>query len=361
MQAWLYLTTPAGTNDRPLIWWQSNGEVSQGDLEQAAADLKGVELTLLLPAEIASHHNIEVPARSGRWLRQAIRSALEEKLLDDFDDLLLAQGPLRERRYCRLFVLKRDWLHQVLASLAQCNLQPRRIHIDADCLPGDRALALRCGGRWLIGGATPQRLALLDNEVEDLKGQLPPHLQWSEAIPWPLLAAGSHQAIDVCQGVLARRDNSHRLWPALALLVAVGVGAQLVQDVSHRLLLDQRTEALAQSNLASWQKRYPEQSRVVDLARQVRARRQQLGETRLGVAHGLDRLARLWRSSGGAIAQVDRLDYLAGEGWTLRIQAPTFADIERLREGLVSQGLSVLSDSSVRDAKGVSARLQIKE
>ncbi|MDE3737362.1 type II secretion system protein GspL [Pseudomonas resinovorans] len=362
MQAWLHLSPPAPADgDWSLCWWRANGAVIQGDLEQAARDLAGLDLTLLLPAEAASHHRIEVPARSGRWLRQAIHSALEERLLDNLDDMLLARGPLQQRRHCRLFVVRRDWLRLVLARLAKHGLAPGRIHIDADCLPGERALAVRCAGRWLIGGAAPLRLAVDDQQRSDLGARLPDDLQWCEEAPWPLLAEGSRHAIDLRQDEFARTSGRRLPWRVLVLLAALGVAAQLGQDIAHRLMLEQRAHELAQANLAVWQLHAPDPGPVVDLPRQVRARMQQAGQPHLGLAHGLDSLARLWKSSGGAIAQVDRLDYQAGEGWTLRVRAPAFADLERLREGLVRQGLIVLSDSAVRDSDGVSARLQIKD
>ncbi|MCO6056630.1 type II secretion system protein GspL [Pseudomonas sp. MOB-449] len=362
MQAWLHLSPPAPADgDWSLTWWRADGEALQGDLEQAAQDLAGLDLTLLLPAEAASHHRIEVPARSGRWLRQAIHSALEERLLDDLDALLVARGPLRQRRHCRLFVVRRDWLRQVLARLTRHGLVPGRIHIDADCLPAGRAHALRCAGRWLIGGGAPLRLALSDKARTDLDARLPDDLEWRDEAPWPLLAEGSRSAIDLRQDEFAHDAGRRLPWRVLTLLAALGMAGQLGLDFGQRLLLEQRADALAQANLAAWQQRYPEQDRVVDLARQVRARMQQTGQPHLGVAHGLDSLARLWKSSGGSIAQVGRLDYQAGEGWTLRVRAPAFADLERLREGLVRQGLIVLSDSAVRDPDGVSARLQIKD
>lgn len=362
MQAWLYLSSPvAADGDWPLVWWRNDGVATHGAPEQAATELAGQDLTLLLPAESASHHEVEVPARSGRWLRQALHSALEDRLLDDLDDLLLARGPLRERRHCRLFALRRDWLRQVLARLASHGLMPRRIHIDADCLPGDRPMALHCAGRWLMGGAGARRLALETRDVATLDGRLPDGLHWCEDTPWPLLSEGSKQAIDLRQDEFAAGSGKRLPWRTLTALVVIALTAQLAQVVSHRAVLEQRADELAQANLAAWQARYPDQVRVTDLARQVRARMQQAGQPHLGPAHGLDRLARLWKSSGGAIAKVGRLDYQAGEGWTLRVRAPAFADIERLREGLVSQGLIVLSDSTVRDAEGVSARLQIKD
>ncbi|AZD62959.1 hypothetical protein C4K18_5011 [Pseudomonas chlororaphis subsp. aurantiaca] len=82
MQAWLYLTTVKADDNSPVIWWQTDGEPVHGTLQQAVV-LAGRRLTLLLPAEIVSHHRFDVPPRSGRWLQQAIHSVLEERLLDD--------------------------------------------------------------------------------------------------------------------------------------------------------------------------------------------------------------------------------------------------------------------------------------
>jgi general secretion pathway protein L len=357
--ALLHLSSLA--DDAPLTWWRGYDPVVKGDLDQAAEALVGQPLLLLLPAEAASHHRIDVPHRSGRWLRQAIHSVLEEKLLDDLDQLHLAQGPLLLRRHCRLWVVRRDWLQALLARLADKGLVPTRIHIDADCIPGEQPTALYCADRWLLGGGAEHPSALVEEELESLAPLLPDDLKRCADSPWPLLAEGAQYAIDLRQGEFALGSRRRLPWRALAVLVALGCGASLAQDIGHRLVLEQRSAELHQVNLATWQQRVPDESRVIDLKRQVQARLQQDQTPHQDLARRLETLAQNWRNSGGAVARVDHLDYLQGEGWTLRVIAPAFADLERLREGLGRAGLAVQADSTARDGQVVSARLQIKE
>ncbi|EQM66204.1 type II secretion system protein GspL [Pseudomonas solani] len=359
MHAWLHLATPH--DDSPLTWWLDAHAPEQGDLHQAATALAGQRLTLLLPAEAASTHEVEVPARSGRWLRQALRSALEERLLDDIDNLHLARGPLLDGRRCRVIALDRAWLQGCLARLAQHGLVPSRIHLDADCLPAGEPCALYCAGRWLLGGGAGQCAALPDAQWDALAELLPEGLIRREESPWPLLVEGAQRAIDLRQGEFAQRNGKRVPVGALALVAVLAGGAQLAQDLLHRHWLEQGSATLQQANLDEWQRRFPEERRVVDLGRQVQARLVAAQRPAQGLANGLESLANSWSAGGGSLARVQRLDYQAGEGWTLRVEAGSFADIERLREGLASQGLEVQADSSVRSAQGVSTRLRIAE
>lgn len=357
MHAWLHLSTPAA--DSPATWWTATGAPAQGNLEQAAEALAGHALTLLLPAEAASLHSVEVPARSGRWLRQAVRSALEERLLDDLDRLHLAQGQLQQGRQCRVIALDRAWLSACLERLSAVGLTPRRIHLDADCLPPGQPLALRCAGRWLVGGAPGLCDALDDETLAASAALLPSDLQQREDEPWALLAEGSRQAIDLRQGEFAGGDRRAMPWGTLALLLVLAGSGQWLHDRMQRQALEQANATLEAENLAQWQARVPDEPRVVDLERQVRARLAKADQPDADLARSLEHLARTWSAGGGALAKVQRLDYQAGEGWTLRVGSASFADLERLREGLTGQGLAVQSDAGARDAQGVSARLQI--
>lgn len=357
MHAWLHLSTPSA--DSPATWWTADGTPDHGDLAQAAQALAGHSLTLLLPAEAASLHSVEVPARSGRWLRQAVRSALEERLLDDLDHLHLAQGPLQHGRQCRVIALDRAWLAACLERLADHGLVPRRLHLDADCLPLGQPLALRCAGRWLVGGVPGLCGALDDEALAASAALLPEDLQQREDAPWALLAEGSRQAIDLRQGEFAAGDRRAMPWGALALLLVLAGAGQWLHDRVQRHTLEQASATLEADNLAQWQARVPDEPRVVDLERQVRARLANAEQAEADLARGLEGLARAWSAGGGALARIQRLDYQAGEGWTLRVGSTSFADLERLREGLTSQGLAVQSDAGARDAQGVSARLQI--
>ena len=376
MSHWLYLSPPASADaEWSLTWWQANTPAQHGSLAQAAAQLRGQPLNLLLPMEMASYHQVSVPARSGRWLRQALQSALEEQVVDDLDDLHLAHGPMRDKKHCALFAIDRERLRQCLATLAEQGLHPVRVHIDADCLPADQPCALAWDHRWLIGGAAPARLALGDAELSQLAPLLPATLQWlgpqaptgvqghwqAQDAPWAVLSQGSAGAIDLCQGAFARPGTRRWPWRALALVLVIGGAAHLAQTVGHRLLIEQRTTALKQENLALWQQRFADDGPVIDLPRQVQAKLRQQGQSQVGMTHQLSQLAEQWGASGGGLAVVHRLNFQQGEGWSLQVSAPDFADLQQLRERLVSQGLSVSAEASVRDSQGVNTRLKIKE
>lgn len=379
MSQWLYLS-PHATGATPwrCFWWQADGPLHQGNLEQAAADLDQQPLILLLPMEMASHHQVSVPARSGRWLRQALHSALEEQLIDELDSLHLAHGPLKDKRHCPVLALNRERLGYCLEQLAKHGLQPSRIHIDADCLPQDRPRALAWDGRWLLGGSAPLRQALGQDELGSLAPLLPADLHWqgpqppalapvqtqdwqADERPWDCLSLGSQQAIDLRQGEFQLRHRQAAPWRLALLLLLIAGGAQLLQSTGQRWYLDYRSDRLEQQSLALWQQRFADEGPATDLAAQVRAKQQQEVEEVIGSAHKLSQLAGQWSASHGALALVHRLDYQAGEGWSLQISAPAFADLQQLREGLIAQGLDASTDSSVRDTQGVSARLQIKE
>ena len=377
MSHWLYLSPPADADaEWSLTWWQADATAQHGTLAQAAAQLRGQPLSLLLPMEMASYHQVSVPARSGRWLRQALQSALEDQVVDDLDDLHLAHGPLRDKQHCALFAIDRERLRQCLATLAAQDLHPVRVHIDADCLPADQPCALGWDQRWLIGGAAPLRLALSDAELPALSPLLPGPLHWfgaqapsgidsaqwhAQDTPWARLSQGSASAIDLCQGAFARPGKRRWPWRTLAVVLIIGCAAQLVQTVGHRLLIEQRSAQLKQQNLALWQQRFPDDGPVIDLARQLQAKLRQQGQGQAGMTRQLSQLAEQWAASSGALAVVHRLNYQQGEGWSLQVSAPDFADLQQLRERLVTQGLSVSAEASVRDSHGVSTRLKIKE
>lgn len=360
MHAWLYLTTVTVDDDSPVIWWETDGEPVFGTLRQATV-LATAPLTLLLPAETVSHHHVEVPPRSGRWMQQAIHSQLEERLLRDPEQLHLALGPLQGRRQCRVFVLERQWMEHLLERLANHGLTATRIHVDADCLQSGQPLALRCLDRWLIGGASQQRLALSDQEFDELAPLLRDNLQRSKETPWPLLAQGSTQAIDLRQGDFALRSPPRTPWRALLGILTVACCAQVAQDVGHRWWLQHHATQITEASVALWRQRFPDEPRIIDLARQVQARAQQQLRPQQTVVRRLDSLASQWISSDGGVTQIRRLDYQQTQGWTLQVSAPDFSTLEHLREALTQRGANVQTDSAVLAPDGVAAHLKITD
>ncbi len=379
MNAWLYLLTPvAEEQDCRFTWWHADQPSRSGTLQEAASDLCGATLTLLLPIEMASYHHVEVPARSGRWLNQAIASALEEKLVGELDTLHIARSALQQRRYCSLFVITRARLEALLNQLAKVGIEPQQIYLDADCLPGEEPSAIWCNGRWLVGNLAGIRLAISEDERRELPTLLPADIRWSNGALGaedisnaPVLSQNNQDAalhslqrngsIDLRQGEF-RYDPPRRLsWHLPTAIMVFFFSALLLHTIGHRLLIEQQTAALHEQNVREFQQRFADEQRIVNLRQQVALRKQQPSSSQQGIARRLEQLAQQWIASGGSTAAIRHVQYRAGEGWTLEVSAPAFADLEQIRQGLTQQSLAVQSNSTVRDANGVTSQFRVGE
>ena len=326
---------------------------------------------------MASYHQVEVPVRSGRWLKQAILSALEEKLIDELDTVHIARSALQQRRYCGLFVINRERLQAILADLAKYGMEPQQVYMDADCLPGEEPNAIWCNGRWLVGNIPTIRMALSDEERRELPTLLPANISWvNNGCPDDLpadhslttieydLALHSLQqkgSIDLRQGEFRYTPPQRLTWHLPAAIIFLCFGAVLLHTVGHRLLLEHRTAALHEQNVHEFQQRFADEQRIVNLRQQVSLRKQQPSKDSQGIARRLEQLAQQWTSSGGSAAAIRHVQYRASEGWTLEVNARAFADLEQIRQGLTQQGLAVQSNSTVRDANGVTSQFRIGE
>jgi general secretion pathway protein L len=288
---------------------------------------------------------------------------LEEQVLDELDTLHIARGPVQQKRHCRLFAINRGTLQTVLTGLSDQGLQPREIYLDADCLPGDAPAAVWCNDRWLIGNLPTTRMALGEQERAELPTLLPENLPWQtpddeDAL---LLHLHSTHAIDLRQGEFCYVPPRRLTWRLPMLIVTLCVGVLLAYTVGHRLVLEQQTAVLHEQNVSDFRQRFPDEQRIVNLRQQVAQRQEQPGGAPQGIARRLDQLAQNWIASGGAAAAIRHVQYQAGEGWTLQVSAPAFADLEQIRTGLTQQNLAVQSNSTVRDANGVSSQFKIGE
>ncbi|KRW59392.1 type II secretion system protein GspL [Pseudomonas sp. TTU2014-080ASC] len=376
MSHWLYLLPDA--QSPYCYWWHADGPLQQGTLAQAGEQLSGHRPGLILPMEMASYHHVSVPARSGRWLRQALSNAVEEQVIEELENLHLAHGPLRDKSHCAVAAINRDALKRCLAQLAEVNLQPLCAYLDADCLPVDQPRALLLVNRWLLGGHTPVRMALADAELAGFQALLPADLYWQgehapslpgeqninwqlEERPWALLSQGAAQAINLLQGEFRQQAPQPPAWRGVAVALAIAAGAAVLQNLFLSTYLNQQSDQIQAESDALWRQRFPAAGPLDDLAGYIRTHQQNDAPHYKGVALRLSDLAHLWSSSHGALAQVQRLDYQVEDGWSLQVSAAAFSDLQQLREGLIAQGLDASTDSSVRDIQGVSARFQIRE
>ncbi|MDR0439514.1 MAG: hypothetical protein LBI59_00800, partial [Candidatus Accumulibacter sp.] len=98
--------------------------------ELPAAD----ELELLLPACRVSMHRLELPAQAGKLLDALIRQALEDRLLGEKADALIAPGPARGSEQ-QVWVCSRRWIEAALERLDASGRHATRLIPEYELLP----------------------------------------------------------------------------------------------------------------------------------------------------------------------------------------------------------------------------------
>lgn len=181
MKTWLYLTAEGAgapcANWRCCVWSPS-GERRCLPLHEAARELNGRVVDVLLPMEMCSWMRSD-PWPSRRQPRpQALAFAIEEQLSENLEALHIGIG-LRDRQQCYpLLVIQRARLQALLALLDAHGIDVRAIHVDAELIAKDKAFGVRWFGRWLLGGALPARMALSAQALATLKQSLPGDIHW---------------------------------------------------------------------------------------------------------------------------------------------------------------------------------------
>ncbi|WP_260959520.1 type II secretion system protein GspL [Pseudomonas citri] len=366
MKTWLYLTVEGlgspGAN-WPCCVWSPTGERRRLPLHEAARELRGRDVDVLLPMEMCSWLRSD-PWPSRRQPRpQALAFAIEEQLSEDVEVLHIGSGR-RDRQQCYpLMVTDRARFQALLALLAVEGVDVRAVYVDADLLPGDAAFGVRWFGRWLLGGALPARAALSAQALAVLKPDLPEDMHWlDEGSDCPgidewLLNGGGHP-IDLLQGEFRRRRR--RLpWRGVAM-VALGVSllAWAFSEVRVRYL-DSETRLLYAQSEQRFRSLYPEQTRIVDLAAQFQALQGRRGQPQDTQVVRLVRLAE--QVIGASNVEVQRIDFREDEGWKIQLTANSFVELEQLRERGQQNGLLLTLGSASKQNNRVQATLTLED
>ncbi|MGQ7958728.1 type II secretion system protein GspL [Pseudomonas sp. SP16.1] len=376
-QLWIFLPPQACqqlSSELP-VQWVTLAESRTLSLGEALAELPPA-WELVLPVEAVTACAVQLPTQKARWLRQALPFAVEELLAEDVEQMHLALGEqLADGRH-RVYALRADWLRQCLALCAA--QPPQAIRVDADLLPRQGSQLLWLESRWLLGGETPLRLALQAESWPALAPHCPaPSIASApaaQALPAPVdethLLEQPQQwlvrqvaGVDLAQGEFALRQagDDWRRWRPLAGVLALCVLLQWGFNLAQGWYLQRQADAYAQASEALYRELFPQDSKLINLRAQL--------DQHLADAAGsgdspllaqLGEVARALQSGGAAQVQVNQLDYSASRAdLALQLQAPGFAELERLRERLQQAGLSVQMGSASREADGVSARLVI--
>ncbi|WP_044875002.1 type II secretion system protein GspL [Pseudomonas sp. LFM046] len=331
---------------------------------------------LILPVEAVTCCAVRLPTQKGRWLRQALPFAVEELLAEEVESFHLGLGSAVADGRHRVFAVRRAWLSGWLDLAGKLGPSPSAIQIDADLLPEEGTQLLWLDQRWLLGGEGSARLGFDQQDWPHLRdacpapriGRAPAERQgldgveaWrEESDPYAWLAA--QNGSDLAQGEFTLKEERRQWsrWKPLLGLVGLWLVLQWGFNLVQAWQLQRQGNTYAQANEALYRELFPEDNKLVNLRAQFD---QHLAE---GSTAGQGRLLALLGQaaqaliSEGAQVRVQQLDFSETRGdLALQVQAPGFDALERLRERLISSGLSVQMGSASRDDAGVSARLVI--
>lgn len=371
------------------------------------------ELLLVVPGEDVLATRVSVPARARRQFEAALPYVVEEHLAEDVDGLHLASartgtGPAAVR------VLRPAVLDAALDALTEAGLAPTGARVDVDALPApgedaievwldaeralirapDTSLAVPrtdllavlqalLGERGEDGpGFLQLRVHTVDDEDEALDlAQLRPLLaaaetpvepdivplgarSLDEAVTAGLFGAAGSGAPELLTGRWqVRRPGSGRWtrWRLVAGLAVVWLVVQIGMDVGRAVWLDARADALRADSVARFRQIFPDRTRIPDPRREL--------EALVGQGGGGDgTLLGLLGVFGAAVGSVDEpielrsLDWNAARGdLSIELSAPGIASVDRLKAALEQAGCPVTIDSAVQEARGVRARVRLRQ
>ena len=366
MNTWLYLTAEgqdASSGLWPCVLWSPTCQRQPMPLNQAASALQGQAVDVLLPMELCSWVRSEPWPSRRRPEAQAMAYAVEDQLSEALEVVHLSVGA-RDREGCYpVMVIGRERLAAVLDLLREAGIEVRGVFVDADLLSGDQPCGAWWFGRWLLGAGLSARLAMSQDDLTLLTPSLPNDMQWldereSPAVIDQCLTQRPTRAINLLQGAFAPRGK--RLpWRAggwaLLMLALLTWGA----SETRIRFLDSEASRLAVQNELRFKTLYPEQSRIVDMAAQLKALQSQPVESQNTRIAGLVRL--IEQVIGASPVEVQRVEFRAGEGWKIQLTASGFTELEQLRERGRQQGMPVRLDSANKAADRVHATLTVED
>ncbi|MDA7085866.1 type II secretion system protein GspL [Pseudomonas sp. SA3-5] len=334
----------------------------------------GAAWTLVLPVEVVTACAVRLPTQKARWLRQALPFAVEELLAEDIEQLHLALGePLADGRH-RVFAVRRDWL---ASWLALCPTPPCTIAVDADLLPRQGTQLLHLESRWLLGGEGVARLALAGEDWPALAdGCAHPHIVYRaaqqaglepldeavEVVDGHAWLARQVVSSNLAQGEFAAQQHSDQWsgWRPLLGLVGLWLVLQWGFNLAQGWQLQDQAQTYAAASAALYRELFPDDHKLVNLRAQLDQHLAAGGASTRGRLLGLLTQVNQALSAEGTQILIQQVDFSEVRGdLAMQIQAPGFAELERLRERLQEAGLAVQLGSASREGAGVSARLVI--
>ena len=188
-----YVVIRLGRGHNPVAEWivaDDNGtrrsQPSKGALEEAAAEVQGRPVIVLLPATETLTTVVGLPMRAGNKLNAALPYALEEQVAVDVDTMHFAAGDKRESGMRPVAAVAREQLDRWLEQLEEAGITPWKmvpetyglarlpgtlsVLVDGDCVffnDGEDA-------EFVIQGATPSDALVAAGQLADRPDDVPP-------------------------------------------------------------------------------------------------------------------------------------------------------------------------------------------
>lgn len=389
------------------------GAPATGSLVQAAAEIGGRSVIVLVPAIEVVTTTVNVPIRGGARLRAALPFALEESMADDVEKLHFASGTRRENGQLPVAVVAREKIDEWMAALDGAGIKADQmiaenyglaripgtlsVLIDRDCVYFNDGADVEFSMQGVSASDTLVAAGALSDRSDDGDdaGEATGHLvAYCEAADEQRFShdwiALRHELHSVDINVLA--DG---VLPKLAVTVASGNGVNLLQGrygakTDYRsqlrpwrnaavLLLGLMVVGLAAKGVdyyrlaeeeAALQARFTEEYRqirpgdtreVMDPINAVRSIKQDLGAT-TGPQVFLPSLKQLSDAMAqNSSARIEMISYRAGVV-DVRISSPDVPTLDNIQKSVSASGRFKASiQSSDQVGEEISSRLQIRE
>lgn len=382
-----------------------------GTLSEAANDVAGRDVIVLVPAGSVLTTTVNIPVRGSRLLA-ALPYALEEHVADDIDNLHFAAGARRESGLVPVAIVEHaimaDWVERLAeAGIVASRIVPEnyglaRIPGTMSVLAAEDQVMFNDGGdnEFVMQGVKPSDAlavagALDETGAENVEESAPGHLlvycdaeaedrfqhDWialrhelagvdlnllpDGVLPRLAVTVAAGHGVNLIQGRYAPKTDVHALFRpwryAAALLVGlavVGLGGKVVDTWR----LSQQAAALKAQFTEEYRQIRPGDTRdVTDPVATVNSLRRSLG-TPVAATVFLPSLQQLSEALvQNQAAQIEAISYRAGV-IDVRLMAPDVATLDSIQRTVSESGrfsASIQSTDQVGDK--VSSRIQIRE
>jgi general secretion pathway protein L len=394
------ISLPGGADGR-----QTLGIVEAFQQAGAAQLEQGVDVTVLLPGELAIMNCVQLPARNQRQALQALPFVVEEGLADDIEKVHLAVGGRRQDGHWPVMVVDLAIMASIMDLAEQTSLRMKAMYVDSQLLPAnegdvsilivdDRVLfhsqqamaVFECASaasmiHLLLGDAAVQNVYIRFQSAIEAQALLAQQLSTEfaalgdtnvsmqaldgEQALATLVLPPHASAINLLQGRFTVRQPTGKMpwWQLVAAVFLLAWSGQLLLQTGSGAYFNFQAKKLERAAEVQYRKLFPD-------AKQVANPRKRL-ESRLleGANAGTENsFAKLFSGSVQALKSlpnhegltIEQVRYDGEQGQLeLELKASSIDQLDQLKQALGKLGLSSKISSANDTEGGITGRMQI--